>query len=339
MFSVIHRRSEPHSIFHCQQGKPHRRVPGWWAYGALLSALLPAAASATEGGIGRPITGLQITPYAGLIPPTPGMIWTVSYVHYDGDIGASKLVPVAGQLSLGLEANLNLYLATGVYVWPTGAGRWNYTSMVTVPYIDVDVDGTLTNGSSSITRHQSASNLFDLYFAPVIASYHIDEVRHVSMGLYVYAPTAEYHADRVANAGLNIWTVSPTVGYTQLMRQGTLEFSVQGALDWYSKNDDTDYKNGIVWRTEALLVQRYKNGWGFGAAAGWIEQLEDDDGALADQLDGFKGRAFGLGPVITYSKAWEGGQHIDVSFRYLGEFAVKNRFDGEPLSLAIGFGF
>lgn len=317
-----------------------RRIGPRCLQGLLLAVCgMPLLAAASEGGLGRPITGLQITPYAGLIPPTPGMQWTVGYVHYDGSIGASRQVPVAGQVSLGLDVQLELFTATGVYIWPTGEGRWNYASMLTVPYIDVGIDATLAGDPGQLRRRQHAGNLFDLYFAPVIASYHIDQTHHLSMGLYVYAPTAEYDASRLANPGLNVWTVSPTLGYTQLMSNGTLEFSLQGALDWYSRNDDTDYKNGVVWRSEALLVKRYAGGWGVGAAAGWIQQLERDDGALADRLDGFKGRAFGVGPVLTYSKAWEGGQHVDVAFRYLGEFSVKNRFDGDPLSLSIGFAF
>ena len=37
---------------------------------ALAGACVPA--HATEGGLGRPITGLQGTSYAGVVPPTPG---------------------------------------------------------------------------------------------------------------------------------------------------------------------------------------------------------------------------------------------------------------------------
>ncbi|CDY77772.1 hypothetical protein BGLT_06577 [Caballeronia glathei] len=29
-------------------------------------------AQATEGGIGRPITGMEVTPYAAVVPPTSG---------------------------------------------------------------------------------------------------------------------------------------------------------------------------------------------------------------------------------------------------------------------------
>lgn len=308
---------------------------------AVLAALLACGnAHATEGALGRSITGMQITPYAGVIPPEPGFQWSLSYVGYDGRIGGGRSAPIAGRISLGLEADVSLVAATGVYVWPTHTGRWNFASMLTVPYINADIDAGVQGPLGNQVRvSDSASNLFDVYFAPFIAGYHISEVEHVSMGLYVYAPTAKYNPDKLANPGLNVWTLSPSVGYTHLFQKGTLEFSALGAFDWYSRNDDTDYKNGLVLRADALLVKRTASGWGFGAAGGWIQQVQDDDNALADQLNGFKGRSFGLGPVLTYGKKWSGGEHLDISFRYISEFSVRNRFKGDPWSVAISAGF
>ncbi|WP_422506963.1 SphA family protein [Stenotrophomonas sp. GZD-301] len=306
----------------------------------LLAATAAAPAAAVEGALGRSITGMQVTSYAGVIPPEPGMQWSLSYVHYDGKISGNRQAPIAGQLSLGLDADVSLTAATGVYVWPTRTGKWNFASMLTVPYITADVTADLVGPLG--TRREvkdSTSNLFDVYFAPFIAGYHIDPVQHVSVGLYVYAPTAKYDPGKLANPGMNVWTLSPSVGYTHLFQAGTLEFSVLGAVDWYSRNDDTDYKNGLVARADVLVVKRTPSGWGFGAAGGWLQQVQDDDGDLADRLGGFKGRSFGIGPVLTYGKKWAGGEHLDVSFRYVGEFSVKNRFEGDPWSLSISGGF
>lgn len=319
-----------------------RRVPATPATGlvaALLLALASLPAAATEGALGRSITGAQIQAYAGIVPPEPGMQWSLGYVHYDGDIGASRQVPIAGQVSAGLSAKIDLLSATGVYIWPTGQGRWNFASMVTAPYIMADVDARLDVGQVQRDISQSTSNWYDLYFAPVIASYHVSQVEHWSFGLYVYAPTASYNPNRLANAGLNVWTFSPSVGYTHLFQKGTLELSLLGAVDFYTKNDDTDYSNGAVWRLDSMLVKRTPGGWGFGAVGGWIQQIEDDSGPTADRLNGFKGRSFGLGPVISYGKKWSGGEHLDLSLRYIDEFSTRNRFNGDTLMLTAGFGF
>lgn len=320
-----------------QDSKHRRHALHLFAFAALACGA--GEASATEGALGRPITGMQVTSYAGLVPPTPGMQWTLGYVYYDATIGADRQVPIAGRLSLGLEANVDLFSATGVYVWPTGEGRWNFASMVTLPYIDLDTTANLEVGGLNVQRSDSTSSMFDLYFAPVIASYHVSEVEHWSFGAYIYAPTASYDPDRLANPGLNVWTVSPGVGYTHLFQKGTLEFTALGALDWYSRNEDTDYKNGLVWRLDALLLKRTASGWGFGGAAGWIEQIQDDSGPTADRLNGFRGHSLGIGPVISYSRKWDSGSHLEVQFRYISEFNVKNRFEGDPLSLTASFGF
>ena len=55
-------------------------------------------AHTVEGGVGRPITGQQITPFAGIIPPESGFIWQLGYITYEGDIGAARQIPnIVGQ--------------------------------------------------------------------------------------------------------------------------------------------------------------------------------------------------------------------------------------------------
>jgi hypothetical protein len=46
-----------------------------------------ARALAVEGGLGRPISGMQIVPFAGLIPPEPGLAVSVGETYYTGSIG------------------------------------------------------------------------------------------------------------------------------------------------------------------------------------------------------------------------------------------------------------
>lgn len=287
-------------------------------------------AGAVEGGVGRPITGQQITPFAGIIPPDPGFIWQLGYITYEGDIGASRQIPVGGEIALGLEASFDVALAAGVYVWDTPKGHWNYATMLTVPFIWVDAAANLTLGPVSGGLDDSDSGLFDLTFAPIIASYHISELEHVSYSLYVYAPTGDYEAGKLANPGLNNWTFAPTIGYTKLFMKGGLELSVSSAVEFYTENPDTDYRNGEVFTTDALLMMRTPKGFGFGAVAGWIEQISSDKSpTLPDDLDGFKGHSLGLGPALAYSHKSAGGGTFDVNFRWVFEFDTKNRFEGD----------
>ncbi|MCC8361545.1 transporter [Lysobacter sp. A6] len=295
---------------------------------ALVLAVACVPAHATEGGLGRPITGLQGTSYAGVVPPTPGFNLVVGYAYYSGDIGAQRETPIGIGTAIGLSAQFDLLNFTGLYVWPTGEGRWNYASAASLPFAKVDVEADLRLGRFGLSTSDEESGLYDMTFVPVIASRHFTQAKHMSLALYIYAPTGQYDPARLANVSLNNWTFSPTVGYTQLGQGGTLEFSAVAAVDFYTENDATDYQNGAVFRVDALLIKRTPKGWGFGAAGGWIEQLEDDTGPTADRLNGFRGQALSIGPIVTYKTG-----KVEFSARWLHEFDVENRLEGNPVML------
>ena len=96
----------------------------------LLALTAPLSAHAVEGGLGRSITGLQVTNYAGVVPPTPGWNLALGYAYYSGEIGAQRQLPISGVTALGVDASFGLASLTGVYVWNTGEGRWNFASMI-----------------------------------------------------------------------------------------------------------------------------------------------------------------------------------------------------------------
>lgn len=272
-----------------------------------LAALVLMGASvspafAVEGGLGRSITGLQVTNYMGVVPPEPGWSVAAGYVYYAGEIRGDRQVPIIGTAALGTDATFGLSSLTGVYVWDTGPGRWNFSSMATLPYADVEVTAGLAFGPITRTVTDRTGNPYDASFAPIVAGYHIDKTRHLSLALYVNAPTGDYDPNRLANPSLNVWVYSPTVGYTQLFQSGTLEWSTAVGIDFSTKNDDTDYKSGAVFHVDTLLVKSFANGWGIGGVAGWITQVTDDTGPLADRFDGFKGHALAIGPTITYQR-------------------------------------
>lgn len=307
---------------------------------ALALAAFPLApALATEGALGRTITGTNITSYAGVVPPEPGFNALIGYAHYSGDIGAERQVPIGNQLTLGLDATFQMFTFAGLYVWDTGEGRWNFASMATLPIAQVDVDANVSIGPINGTRSDKADwDVFDPFFAPIIAGYHFDQTHHMTLALYIYSDWGSYDPNRLANLSLNTWTYSPTIGYTQLMQKGTLEFSALAAVDFYTKNDATDYQNGAVFRLDTLLVKRFPSGWGIGGAGGWIQQLEKDEGPTADLLNGFKGHALALGPIVSYSRRWGGGS-VDFAARWLKEFDVRRRLEGDPVMLTATIAF
>ncbi|UHQ19510.1 transporter [Lysobacter sp. KIS68-7] len=302
-------------------------------------AVWPAlAAHAVEGGLSRSITGLQVSNYAGVVPPEPGWTLAAGYVYYSGKIGAERETPIIGTSALGVDATFGLTSLTGVYVWPTHAGRWNFASMAALPYAKEDITAGLALGAARASVSDSTGNMYDFGFAPIMAGYHFDKVRHLSLALYVSAPTGHYDPNRLANTSLNVWVYSPTVAYTQLFQSGTLEWSTAVGIDLSTKNDDTDYKSGAVFHVDTLLSKSFANGWGVGGIAGWIEQVTDDSGPLADRLDGFKGHSLAIGPTVSYQQKW-GDRTVAFSARWLKEFNVERRTKGEPIMLTASVTF
>lgn len=84
------------------------------ACGPPIAAAVPA--QATEGGIDRPITGMQVTPYAGAVPPASGWIVSLTAIYYQGSFGASKAVPIAGTITAGLDYSI-VYVQADVGGW------------------------------------------------------------------------------------------------------------------------------------------------------------------------------------------------------------------------------
>lgn len=296
-------------------------------------------AGAVEGGLGRSITGLQVTDYAGVVPPKPGLNLALGYVHYSAQFDADRALPISGVAALGMDATFDLYSLSGLYVWPAKTGRWNFASLVTVPFASVDLSADVSAGA--FNRRVSDSfkgDLYDISFSPVIAGYHFDETHHVALSVSISAPAGSYDPNRLANPSLNAWIYTPTVAYTQLASQGTVEWSTAAGIDFSTRNDATDYRSGAVFHIDSQVMKRWENGWGLGGVGGWLQQVGDDSGALADRLDGFRGHSLAAGAIISYQHKHE-DLSMSVSLRWLHEFDVRRRLEGDPLMLSGSISF
>jgi len=94
--------------------------------------------------------------------------------------------------------------------------------------------------------------------------------------------------------------------YTKIIPEANIELSGIWQMEFYTENPATHYQNGILSDLEVLATKRFKGGFGIGFVESWIQLVTDDGGATANRLNGFSGRAFGIGPIATYStKGWQ----------------------------------
>jgi hypothetical protein len=314
-----------------------RKLRSKTVFGSLLglSAALGGwqAANATEGGVGRPVTGMQVTPYAGVVPPTSDWIISLTSIYYEGSLGASKSIPIAGTVSAGLNYQISYNIVNAVRTWGITAGGWNFASQFGVPL-------QYTNASSFNGRlpNDHATQFGDILFTPVVAGYHLTQTDHVALSVQVFAPSGAYNPSRLANAGQNTWTFIPTVAYTKLLPAQEIELSVNYGVEFYTANNDTHYHNAPISVLDLLALKRFTGGWGLGVVGGYIQQLGDDTGGLAQITGGARGHSVGIGPMATWAgKLWN--TPVSASLRWVNEFAVANRPKGNAVELSVSATF
>jgi hypothetical protein len=301
-----------------------------------LSSAFPAFA--VEGGLGRPISGASINPYAGLVPPLPGFAVGVTEAYYTASIGGGTTVPIGINLTLGVDMKASFTPITILYIWPTMGKEWNFASAISIPLAYVEAEATVTLGPLSRRVQDDVFGLFDIVLVPIIASYHISQTDHIAFNFTVWAPTGEYDPDRLASLSTNTWTFIPGVAYTKIFTGSNAELSVAWGLLFDTENTATNYQNGILSDLEATVIKRCKNDFGFGLIGSWIQQLNDDGGPTADRLNGFSGRAFGLGPIVTYSTK-VGKNHLDFNARWVHEFENSKRPEGDLFQFSANLKF
>lgn len=295
---------------------------------------LPLAAHATEGALGRPISGTGVQPDAGVVPPAPDWYVNLSEIYFDGSIGSSHTIPVGGKTTLGLDGQFSFTLATLLHVWNTGPGPWNFASSVTLPYMWQSSTASLGIGNRVGSVTQDASGLFDLTFTPLIAGYHFSQTEHIAFSLNIWAPTGKYDVGSLANVSLNNWTFIPTVAYTKILPTLGIEFDASAGVQFYTRNAATDYQNAPLFTLDVMALKRFSNGFGAGLIVGTVQQIGNDTGPTADRLDGFRGYDVTVGPIVTYDTKISGKTPLSMSLRWVPTVASKNRLSSTSTVMA-----
>ena len=292
---------------------------------------------AVEGGLGRPISGMQIAPFAGVIPPEPGLAVATGDTYYEGSIGAGRTVPIAGLLVANVDMKASFTPIALFYIWPTPNKEWNFASAMSFPLAWLEVEANLSLGPFSVRKKESTFGLFDLVFTPIIASHHFSQTDHLAFSFTFWAPTGSFEKGRLVNLSQNTWTFIPGVAYTKILPEANIELTGIWQMEFDTEDPATRYQNGILSDLEVLAIKRFKNGLGIGFVEGWIQQVNDDEGAPA-ALNGFLGRAFGIGPIVTYSTKL-GKSHLDFSARWIHDFDVSNRVEGNGFNFSASLKF
>lgn len=290
--------------------------------------LLPQQADATEAAAGHYIPGVFALPMGAAIPP-PGLYWNVSTVYYDGSLEGDVRVPIAGEIRVGLDATIAGPTITGLWVPHSDlANGASFAVGVSIPVQYLEATARL--GAREV--EQSQTGLGDIAITPKIGWN--SGPHFVSAGLNIFAPTGSWNEGALDNTGMNYWTFSPNVSYTYFDAARGLDFSFNAGIDFNTENPDTDYHSGTMAHLDAVLIKHFNERFAAGIVGSVLYQIEDDEGGLADRLDGFKGRSHAIGPIITY-EAGPKERPINIALSWASEFDVKNRPEGNAVYLSI----
>ena len=300
---------------------------------AAVTMLAPGIAIASEGGGGHYISGTYAGPKAGIVPPEPGVYWTTSALYYGASASSSLNLPVAGAIRSGLELDFASLSYGVVYVPRLNMGNFTFAMGVTVPVQYMRTRAYL--GNRARTDHDFDPG--DIILSPAILGYR-NGTHFYQARLDIFAPTGLYDASSLANVSMNYWTFTPTIAYTYLHPPSGLDISFNLGLDINTRNAKTDYTSGSILHLDMSVSLDVGRGFGLGIAGSALQQIQDDEGRLADQLGGFRGRAFSAGPMARYDFKL-GETSLNASLRWITEFGVQNRPSGDGIFFAISAKF
>ena len=309
----------------------------WKAIGYVLLlatsvAIAVQPVSAEEGGGGHYFPG-TISSLLDGVAPSEVFIVRLNGIYYDGSIGASTGIPIAGRTALDVDVKS---AAGGLTMFwrPSWGGflgeRWSYGMSTTIPIPWVEVSANVVAAGRTVRRTDSEFGLGDILIAPLMFNYHVSDDLNVNARLNVYTPTGSYEVGRLANLGKNYWTFEPILGLMYLGKQNGREASVFLGADFNTENPDTNYHTGTQLHVDGTLAQHVPIGTtllGLGVTGYWYQQIEGDSGSGAT-FGSFKARTNGVGPSFTISHPF-GSHNFIAELKWLHELGVERRPEGD----------
>jgi Protein involved in meta-pathway of phenol degradation len=140
--------------------------------------------------------------------------------------------------------------------------------------VDVDVDVTTPTPNGTLFAKDEVFRLGDATVTPLILHWASAPNFSMNAQFAIQAPTGDYDKDRAANAGVNFWLFAPSFAVSYVTSTG-LEFSFWFQLNIGTKNDDTDYKNGVEYLQDFSIGQ-HVGPWRIGLGGYYYKQISDD---------------------------------------------------------------
>lgn len=300
-------------------------------YFGLSSTLLGASFSsvATEGG--TPTTAFGVYDFgAGFTPPpTPN-----GTVGLRTNFYRATTVRNSSGRDNGTDFDISVLSLGLAYLRMTQTELFGarYGFGLVAPFFKMDADLKVkVNGNTVFADSADLFRQADLQVIPLILQWQPSRNLGVNFWFQIQAPTGDYDKNRLVNPGLNHWAFSPILNLSYITDSG-FEVSSSFQADVNTRNQATDYKNGVEYRHEFAVGQHF-GPWTAGIGGYYYRQLSDDDAPNLSR--GNRARTLAVGPALSF---FQPGLP-PVWIHAYKEFDSRNRAEGYAVAVRFSHSF
>ncbi|MGI9384568.1 MAG: SphA family protein [Methyloligellaceae bacterium] len=313
-----------------------KRNLGWCIFSLVVIGFaqfcLTSAVRAAEGGISYYLPGLYGDVAAGLAPD-PGHYWFTTNTYYT----ATPTDPILpGRIDREIDGSLYLNLIRGFWVTDKKILGARYAASVRIPLLQVSVDADVQTPLGPAMLEFDNFGLGDIGIIPVSLYW-----QHGRLNLNLYqtitAPTGDYDVTTLANVSRNHWNFDTVLAATWLDLEAGFEITAIPGILVNTQNPTTNYRSGTEFHMDVMVNRIFSTTFAVGLHGSFYHQLTGDSGTGA-VLGSFKGRASSIGPALIYRPKIAGRQGY-LTLKWLHEFGVENRFEGNLFTLTAGIKF
>jgi hypothetical protein len=294
---------------------------------------------AEEAGTGHYMPGVTAS-FIDMVPGYEAFACMNIFTYYNGDVRGGGRLEIGGQSVAGIDATVYADTPLFLYQTPWKILGGQYAAAVAIPYMWMEVEGTVQVGQRTGKQRDTASGIGDVQIFPLMLSWTNGDLK-LGGNFSVYAPTGDFEKGHLANIGRNYWTFEPGVNASWLSSKIGLELTAFAGFDFSTENEKTHYQSGDVFHLDATVAEHVPLGKlgfiGVGANAFYYQQISGDSGSGA-VLGDFEGRTVGVGPVLSFIKLM-GKKALAAEVKWLPELDVDKRLKGDIVWFKLALSF
>ena len=161
------------------------------ACAAALTFVAPTA-RAEEGGSAHYAPGATAD-FIDTLPGKPALVIADGFTYYHGSASPGLPIDFGGIPTLGADATIYADTVFGIYETPLKLLGGNYAVAIAIPYVWMDVEGTITAGPVTRKVRDTANGLGDITIYPFMLGWTNGPDLKYDVRLGVYAPSVVYH--------------------------------------------------------------------------------------------------------------------------------------------------